>query len=171
MPRWGMVIDLAKCTACQACVVACQSENNVTCVEPSEAARGRILAWLSILASSLATLVAWFMATLALLPLLGAGYIHNVKCRHQDTVRRGLEALVQHQQPKRAGTFRPKLRYAHQGGMNPPRIIIHGNALEHVPESYRRYLERFFREAFKLRGTPLAVEFKTGRNPYVRGGR
>ena len=50
MPRWGMVIDLAKCTACQACVVACQSENNVPCVEPSEAARGRILAWLSLLA-------------------------------------------------------------------------------------------------------------------------
>lgn len=52
MPRWGMVIDLAKCTACQACVVACQSENNVPCVEPSEAARGRILSWLSILAEA-----------------------------------------------------------------------------------------------------------------------
>ena len=84
---------------------------------------------------------------------------------------RALQAAVAQQQPPRAGAVRPKLRYAHQGGMNPPRIIIHGNALDHVPESYRRYLERFFREAFKLRGTPLAVEFKTGRNPYVRGGR
>ncbi len=49
MPRWGMIIDLAKCTACQACVVACQSENNIPCVEPEEAAKGRILSWLSVL--------------------------------------------------------------------------------------------------------------------------
>ncbi len=49
MSRWGMVIDLAKCTACQACTVACQTENNVACVPPDEAARGRILSWLSLL--------------------------------------------------------------------------------------------------------------------------
>ena len=49
MPRWGMVIDLAKCTACQACVVACQSENNIPCVPPAEAARGRMLSWMSLL--------------------------------------------------------------------------------------------------------------------------
>lgn len=49
MPRWGMVIDLAKCTGCQACVVACQSENNVPCVEPEQAAIGRIFAWLAVL--------------------------------------------------------------------------------------------------------------------------
>jgi GTP-binding protein len=83
---------------------------------------------------------------------------------------RALIAAVAQQQPPRAGMSRPKLRYAHQGGANPPRIIVHGNALEHVPESYRRYLERFFRDAFKLQGTPLKVEFKTGRNPYVRAG-
>ena len=80
---------------------------------------------------------------------------------------RALQAAVIQQQPPRAGYGRPKLRYAHQGGSNPPRIIIHGNALEHVPDSYRRYLERFFREAFKLQGTPLKVELKTGRNPYA----
>jgi GTP-binding protein len=80
---------------------------------------------------------------------------------------RALQAAVSQQQPPRAGYGRPKLRYAHQGGSNPPRIIIHGTALEHIPESYRRYLERFFREAFKLQGTPLKVELKTGRNPYV----
>jgi GTP-binding protein len=80
---------------------------------------------------------------------------------------RALQAAVSQQQPPRAGYGRPKLRYAHQGGSNPPRIIIHGTALEHVPDSYRRYLERFFREAFKLQGTPLKVELKTGRNPYV----
>jgi GTPase len=81
---------------------------------------------------------------------------------------RVLQAAVSQQQPPRAGYGRPKMRYAHQGGSNPPRIIVHGTALEHVPESYRRYLERFFREAFKLQGTPLRVELKTGRNPYAR---
>ncbi|OFZ88679.1 MAG: ribosome biogenesis GTPase Der [Betaproteobacteria bacterium RIFCSPLOWO2_12_FULL_62_58] len=81
---------------------------------------------------------------------------------------RALQAALVQQQPPRAGYTRPKLRYAHQGGANPPRIIIHGNSLEHVPDSYRRYLERFFRDAFKLEGTPLKVEFKTGRNPYAR---
>ena len=75
---------------------------------------------------------------------------------------------MQHQAPKRAGHFRPKLRYAHQGGSNPPRIIIHGTAVERVPDTYRRYLERFFRDAFKLTGTPLRVEFRSGRNPYAR---
>ena len=80
---------------------------------------------------------------------------------------RALQAAVQQQQPPRAGYSRPKLRYAHQGGSNPPRIIIHGNALEHVPETYRRYLERFFRDTFKLQGTPFKVELKTGRNPYA----
>jgi GTP-binding protein len=80
---------------------------------------------------------------------------------------RALQAAVMQQQPPRAGYGRPKLRYAHQGGSNPPRIIVHGTALEHVPDSYRRYLERFMREAFKLQGTPLKVEFRSGRNPYV----
>ncbi|MBI3938468.1 MAG: ribosome biogenesis GTPase Der [Betaproteobacteria bacterium] len=81
---------------------------------------------------------------------------------------RTLIAATTQQPPPRAGVIRPKLRYAHQGGVNPPRIVIHGNALEHVPDSYRRYLERFFRNAFKLQGTPLAVSFRTGRNPYVK---
>ena len=83
---------------------------------------------------------------------------------------RTLQAAVAKQQPPRVGVTRPKLRYAHQGGSNPPRIIIHGNSLHHVPESYRRYLERFFLETFKLQGTPLKVEFKSGkRNPYYSG--
>jgi GTP-binding protein len=80
---------------------------------------------------------------------------------------RALIDAVSQQQPPRAGYGRPKLRYAHQGGSNPPRIIVHGTQLQHVPDSYRRYLERFFREAFKLQGTPLKVEMKTGRNPYA----
>jgi GTP-binding protein len=80
---------------------------------------------------------------------------------------RALAAAVARQAPPRAGAGRPKLRYAHQGGMNPPRVVVHGNALDHVPDSYRRYLERFFRDAFKLHGTPLRVEFRTGSNPYA----
>ncbi len=81
---------------------------------------------------------------------------------------RALQAAVARQQPPRAGLVRPKLRFAHQGGVNPPRIVIHGNALEHVPDSYCRYLERFFRDVFKLQGTPLKIELRTGRNPYAR---
>ena len=81
---------------------------------------------------------------------------------------RALIAALSRQEPPRSGMSRPKLRYAHQGGSNPPRIIIHGNALDKVPESYRRYLERFFRDTFKLQGTPLKVEFKSGRNPFER---
>jgi GTP-binding protein len=81
---------------------------------------------------------------------------------------RALSAAVMRQAPPRAGKGRPKLRYAHQGGVNPPLIVIHGAALDHVPDSYRRYLERFFRDAFKLQGTPLRVEFRSGFNPYAR---
>jgi GTP-binding protein len=80
---------------------------------------------------------------------------------------RALQAAVARQAPPRAGMVRPKLRYAHQGGVNPPRIVIHGNALQHLPDSYCRYLERFFRDTFKLVGTPLRVELRTGRNPYA----
>ncbi len=77
---------------------------------------------------------------------------------------------VQHQAPKRAGSFRPKLRYAHQGGMNPPVVVVHGNSLEHVTDSYKRYLEGRIREHFKLVGTPLRVEMKHGANPFVDQG-
>jgi GTP-binding protein len=80
-----------------------------------------------------------------------------------------LQQVVTRQPPPRHGIFRPKLRYAHQGGTNPPIIVIHGNALEHVPAGYRRYLERSFAEAFKLQGTPLRVEFRGTRNPYAAG--
>ncbi|HXX84451.1 MAG TPA: ribosome biogenesis GTPase Der [Casimicrobiaceae bacterium] len=80
---------------------------------------------------------------------------------------RTLQEAVARQQPPRAGLTRPKLRYAHQGGVNPPLIVIHGTALRQVPDTYRRYLERFFLEAFQLRGTPLRIQFKTGGNPYA----
>ncbi len=80
---------------------------------------------------------------------------------------RALIAAVERQQPPRSGQIRPKLRYAHQGGMNPPVVVIHGNALQHVGDSYKRYLEGWFREHFDLAGTPLRIEFKTSANPYA----
>jgi GTP-binding protein len=80
---------------------------------------------------------------------------------------RALIAAVERQMPPhRRGYARPKMRYAHQGGSNPPRIIIHGNSLQHVPDAYMRFLEGWFRTAFKLQGTPLRIELRTGRNPY-----
>ena len=80
---------------------------------------------------------------------------------------RELQAALEQQQPPRRGIFRPKMRYAHQGGQNPPLIIIHGNALDAIPDSYRRYLEGRFRDAFELAGTPLRIEFKSSFNPYA----
>ena len=74
---------------------------------------------------------------------------------------------VQFQSPQRSGMFRPKLRYAHQGGMNPPVIVIHGNSLEHVTDAYKRFLEGRFRKEFNLVGTPLRIEMKTSRNPFA----
>jgi GTP-binding protein len=77
-----------------------------------------------------------------------------------------LEA-VQFQTPKKIGMYRPKLRYAHQGGMNPPIIIVHGNSLDQVTESYKRFLEGRFRKEFDLIGTPLRIEMKSATNPYT----
>ena len=78
-----------------------------------------------------------------------------------------LMEAVQFQQPQRKGMFRPKLRYAHQGGMNPPIIIIHGNSLEHVTEAYKRYLEGRFRKEFDLVGTPMRIQLKSSHNPFT----
>ena len=79
---------------------------------------------------------------------------------------RVLEMAVQEHQPPLVRGRRIKLRYCHQGGQNPPIIIIHGNQTEDVPASYQRYLANRFREVFDLRGTPLRIEFRTGANPY-----
>jgi len=80
---------------------------------------------------------------------------------------RALQQALARQQPPRSGLVRPKLRYAHQGGSNPPLVVIHGSALGSVPQAYKRYLEHFFREAFQLQGTPLRIQLKTGANPYA----
>jgi|TARA_B110000503_G_scaffold86426_1_gene131564 GTPase len=74
-------------------------------------------------------------------------------------------ALISHP-PKIIKGIRPKLKYAHQGGMNPPTIIIHGNHLSDIKKDYLRYLESFFRKAFDLTGTPLRIELKNSSNPF-----
>ncbi|HEV7616850.1 MAG TPA: ribosome biogenesis GTPase Der [Burkholderiaceae bacterium] len=81
---------------------------------------------------------------------------------------RALIEAVEHQQPRRKGSVRPKLRYAHQGGQNPPIIVIHGNALDAVDAGYKRYLETHFRETFSLVGTPLRIELRSSKNPFAR---
>ena len=77
-----------------------------------------------------------------------------------------LEA-IQFQAPQKSGMYRPKLRYAHQGGMNPPVIVVHGNSLEHVTDAYKRFLEGRFRKEFNLTGTPMRIQMKTSQNPYA----
>ncbi len=77
-----------------------------------------------------------------------------------------IDAIAQHQPPVSKG-IRPKLRYAHQGGMNPPIVVIHGNHVDGVKDSYKRFLEGVFRKTFQLTGTPLRVQFKQGDNPFA----
>lgn len=80
---------------------------------------------------------------------------------------RALQQAIEQQAPPRRGAIRPKPRYAHQGGQNPPVIVIHGNALDRIGDSYRRYLEAWFRDAFGLLGTPVRIELRSGTNPYA----
>jgi len=79
---------------------------------------------------------------------------------------RALIASIAKQAPPKNGRFTPKMRYAHQGGSNPPLIVIHGSGLDKVPASYSRYLERTFCEVFKLQGTPVRIQYKSSKNPY-----
>ena len=81
---------------------------------------------------------------------------------------RALQEALDHQQPRRKGSVRPKLRYAHQGGQNPTVIVIHGNTLNAIDDSYKRYLEKHFRESFSLVGTPLRIELRSGKNPFSK---
>ena len=79
---------------------------------------------------------------------------------------RALQAAVEQQQPPMSGRFRPKMRYAHQGGSNPPIVVIHGSGLDGVKEPYKRYLEHQFQSVFKLKGTPLRIELRSSVNPF-----
>jgi GTP-binding protein len=80
---------------------------------------------------------------------------------------RVLEAAVESHQPPLVSGRRIKLRYAHQGGRNPPVIVIHGNQTDHVPDAYRRYLVNVYRKAFDLMGTPVRVTFRAEENPFA----
>lgn len=102
-----------------------------------------------------------------LLPSIDQAYAAAMADLPTPKLTRVLMAAVEKHAPPRGGISRPKMRYAHQGGSNPPLIIVHGSMLDHVAETYRRYLENTFREAFQLVGTPLRVDFKVGKNPYV----
>lgn len=82
-------------------------------------------------------------------------------------LNRALEAAYEGYQPPLVRGHSPKLRYAHPGGTNPPTIVIHGSRTKHIHDSYRRYLENFFRKRFKLVGTPLRLEFRDGENPFA----
>jgi GTP-binding protein len=79
---------------------------------------------------------------------------------------RALQAAIEQQQPPMSGRFRPKMRYAHQGGSNPPIVVIHGSGLDDVKRTYKRYLENSFRKTFKLKGTPLRIELRSSTNPF-----
>jgi len=79
---------------------------------------------------------------------------------------RALQKAIEEQQPPMSGRFRPKMRYAHQGGSNPPIVVIHGSGLDDVKKPYKRYLENTFRDVFKLKGTPLRIELRSSANPF-----
>jgi len=100
---------------------------------------------------------------------IGDAHASAIKKMPTPVLTRLLLEAVEHQAPKRAGAFRPKLRYAHQGGMNPPLIVIHGNSLDHISETYKRFLEGRFREHFKLTGTPMRIELRSSKNPFDKG--
>lgn len=83
-------------------------------------------------------------------------------------ITRVLQSAIERQAPPRSGLVRPKMRYAHQGGMNPPVIVIHGNSLGAISDSYTRYLTQTFRKAFHLQGTPLRIQYNVSENPYEK---
>ncbi len=103
----------------------------------------------------------------ALLKAVDAAYAAATANLSTPQLTRAMQAAVARQAPPRTGASRPKLRYAHQGGMNPPIIVIHGTALDDMPKSYTRYLERCFMEAFKLQGTPLRIQYRSSHNPFA----
>ena len=103
----------------------------------------------------------------ALFRSVNAAYAAAMAKMSTPRLARVLADAVARQPPPRHGMFRPKPRYAHQGGSNPPIIVVHGNAVDQIGDSYRRYLESTFREAFKLQGTPLRIQFVTSKNPFA----
>lgn len=99
----------------------------------------------------------------------GVDRAHTASTRTMSSseLTRALEQAIAGHQPPLVRGHSPKLRYAHPGGHNPPTIIIHGSRTKHIADSYRRYLENFFRKRFKLEGTPIRIEFRDGENPFA----
>ncbi|WP_260295117.1 ribosome biogenesis GTPase Der [Sedimenticola hydrogenitrophicus] len=97
---------------------------------------------------------------------LDSAYANATRNLATPELTRILEWTVQEHQPPMVHGRRIKLRYAHQGGQNPPIIVIHGNQTDAVPTTYKRYLINRFREVLKLTGTPIRIEFKSGENPF-----
>jgi GTP-binding protein len=96
-----------------------------------------------------------------------AAYAAAMRELSTPELTRVLEGAMEQHQPPLVRGRRIKLRYAHQGGRNPPIIVVHGTQAIRTPEDYRRYLANCFRQAFDLRGTPVRVEFRTDDNPYA----
>jgi GTP-binding protein len=101
-----------------------------------------------------------------LLPAVERAYRAATRDLSTTELTRELESAVMEHAPPLVRGRRIRLRYAHQGGRNPPVIVIHGNQTEKLPEAYRRYLVNRFRRAFKLKGTPVRLAFKTSDNPF-----
>jgi GTPase len=97
---------------------------------------------------------------------LADAYSSAFKKLSTPVLTRLIHDATEHQAPKRIGAFRPKMRYAHQGGMNPPIVIVHGNSLEHISESYKRFLEGRIRDHYGLTGTPMRIEMRSSTNPF-----
>jgi GTP-binding protein len=96
-----------------------------------------------------------------------AAYEAAMRTLPTPELTRVLEAAIKQHQPPLVRGRRIKLRYAHQGGRNPPVIVIHGSQAERTPEDYRRFLSNSLRQAFDLRGTPVRVEFRSETNPFA----
>ncbi|MEM6807794.1 MAG: ribosome biogenesis GTPase Der [Pseudomonadota bacterium] len=97
-----------------------------------------------------------------------ADRVHEAACRElpASALTRALETAISAHPPPLSRGRRPRLRYAHQGGRNPPVIVVHGTQAERLSASYRRYLVNYFRKTFKLRGTPIRLQLKSGKNPF-----
>ncbi|MBN2690213.1 MAG: ribosome biogenesis GTPase Der [Gammaproteobacteria bacterium] len=102
-----------------------------------------------------------------LFPAITRAYLSATQELNTSTLTKILEGAVTNHQPPLVHGRRVKLRMAHPGGSNPPIIVIHGNQVEKLPDSYKRYLENYFRKALKIVGTPISLEFKQGENPYA----
>ena len=101
-----------------------------------------------------------------LMGMVNTAYAASMRDIPTPELTRALETAIEQHQPPLVRGRRIKLRYAHQGGRNPPVIVVHGNQVEHVPEAYRRYLANVFRKNFRLEGTPVRVEFRSDENPF-----